>query len=108
MTNTAINRALRRQGFTQAEIEAGEQRQAARAAASAEQMRQYKANVTQPDGFAVTCGHCNYTGNFDDFVKDRLGFERPANTFQCPQCSFAIRRQVVNKHIQLQPIQPTL
>lgn len=73
-------------------------------------LAQYRANVTQPDGFAVTCGACGHVGNFDDYVKDKLGFERPRGVFQCPACNAAIRRELnrTTRNIQLTPIQATL
>jgi len=105
----AINRALRRKGFSQEAITDSQRRADERIAARAEQIRQYHANVTQPDGFAVTCGSCNYTGNFDDFVKDRFGFERPENVFQCPKCNLAIRREADGSgFVKLNQIQSTL
>lgn len=73
-------------------------------------LAQYRANVTQADGFAVTCGQCGHVGNFDDYVKDKLGFERPRGVFQCPACNAAIRRELnrSTRNIQLTPIQATL
>lgn len=73
-----------------------------------EWQRKYLANVTQADGFAVTCGNCGHVGNFDDFITDKFGFERERGVFQCPTCSAAIRREARAGFIVLTPIQPTL
>ena len=84
------------------------ERDAEQAAKRADWLERYRANVTQADGFAMTCGKCGHVGNFDDFTTDRLGFDRGPDLFQCPACNFAIKREKKGEIVQLTPIQSTL
>lgn len=70
---------------------------------------EYKASVTQLDGFGMTCGQCGRTGNFDDFTHDSFGHERDRASYQCPFCRYAFRRVMTPAGlINLEPVQPTL
>ncbi len=41
----------------------------------------------------IKCGNCDYVGDIEEFSSTPIFGELPHDTFQCPACNFAIKRQ---------------